>query len=459
MEKPSSSNVLKFAILSALGAFLFIFPIPTEDAFNIPLGLGIDWIGNALASVGGDDFSLASTIVLIITTLSIIGSAVAFIAKPKFITENETLKGVFMSSPLFMASKVIALILVWFIYFDMFSDNEVIGWFTSPWTGGVMMDIANTLIAVFLILGFTMPLITDFGLMEFIGVLIKKFIRALFTLPGRSAVNLLASWFGSSTAAIILTKTQHEKGFYTGREAAVICVNFSMVSVPFSFVISSVLDINHLFLMWYLVICITCLILAIILPRVWPLRGLEDTYVGGAPQWDEDAPKPEGVSGFSWAVKSASDRAGKATAGEFIKTGLNTYVNIFLDLIPLVLAWGILALVVFEETQIFQFLSMPFGWFMELLRIPGAMEYAPATIVGFLDMYLPAIVLGADATFEARFILGALSIVQIIYMTETGILIWKSKMPLGFFKILAIFLIRTIVALPIITLLTRLLVM
>ena len=96
------------------------------------------------------------------------------------------------------------------------------------------------------------------------------------------------------------------------------------------------------------------------------------------------------------------------------------------------------------------------GWFLQLFGIQGAMEFAPATLIGFLDMYLPAILL-ADAGdyLHTQLILGALSIVQIIYMTETGISILKSKMPLNFWKLFALFLIRTVIAIPILTLLIR----
>jgi len=61
------------------------------------------------------------------------------------------------------------------------------------------------------------------------------------------------------------------------------------------------------------------------------------------------------------------------------------------------------------------------------------------------------------APINTRFILGALSIVQIIYLAETGILILKSKIPLNIGHLAIIFIMRTVIALPIIVLLTRIL--
>ncbi len=445
---PTTSDILKFAIVSLIGSFLFIAPIPVGDAFNIPLGFAIDWLENSVFQVN-ENVNIAVWLLLAFVTISAVGTVLTLLIKPEF--KNQTLKNIFYTSPLYTISRLAGLVFVWMIYLEIGPE-----FISSPWTGGVMMDISAHLIAVFLVLGFAMPLLTDFGIMEFTGILISKIVRALFTLPGRSSINLMASWLGSSTAAIILTRGQHEKGFYTGRESAVISVNFALVSLPFSFVIANAIGIAQHFVVWYIIISITCVLLAIITPRIWPLRGLPDTYSEGVGQQiDENI--PENASPFQWAVKLAAKRAHSTSGKYVIVSGIDTYINIFMDLIPLVVAWGTISLALFEFTPIFQYISIPMGWFLQLFNIPGAMEFAPATLIGFLDMYLPAILLGAEGTpVITQFIIGALSVVQIIYMTETGILIAKSKMPLNVGKLFAIFMIRTLIAIPVITLLTNL---
>ena len=47
-----------------------------------------------------------------------------------------------------------------------------------------------------------------------------------------------------------------------------------------------------------------------------------------------------------------------------------------------------------------------------------------------------------------RFVVATVSVCQLIYMSEVGALIIKSKIPLGFFHIGGIFLIRTAISLP-----------
>jgi len=433
-------KTLKFVIVSAIGLFLFMAPIPTEDAFNIPLGFAIDWLENSVFT--GD---ITTWLLQGIVTISAIGSLITALFKIQF--KHQALQSVFNTSPLYFISRIVALFFVWGI---------APGFITSPFTGGVMMDISAHLIAVFLILGFAIPILTDFGIMEFMGILISKAVRVLFTLPGRSSVDLMASWFGSSLASIILTRGQHEKGYYTGREAAVICTNFAFVSLPFSFVVANAIGIESHFVLWYLIICVTCIVLALITPRIYPLRGLPDTYLDEVGQQIDEV-VPENISTFKYALQLASGRAERTRLSDIFKNGIDMYINIFFDLIPLILAWGTISLAIFEFTPIFQFISMPMGWFLQLFGIQGAMEFAPATLIGFLDMYLPAILL-ADASdyLYTQLILGALSIVQIIYMTETGISILKSKMPLNLWKLFVIFMIRTLIAIPILTLLIRL---
>ena len=452
---PKKKSTVKFAIMSVIGVFLFMVPIPDgQGAFNIPLGYAISWLGGVINSLEVNGFGLIFLLAALLVTVSFLGSVLAYIVKPAFIMNSEKLKGLFFCNIVYFVSKAVGVAVAWLVFLGAGPD-WLIGW----GGGRLMMELISSnsgLIAIFIIIGVAIPLLTDFGLMEFLGVLIKKVIRALFTLPGRSSIDLLGSWFSSSAASVIITRDQHERGFYTGREAAAICVNFTLVSLPFTFVVASTIDLTQYFALFYLVICVTAILLAVIMPRIWPLRGIKDEYLPEVgKQIDEEV--PGNTSLFGQATRLAGERAGKTGPAQVVKSGLSNWLNIFMDLIPVILAWGTIALIIESQTPVFQWLSWPFGQFLRLLQVEGAMAYAPATIVGFIDMYIPAILLGTDAPIQTRFILGALSIVQIVYMAETGILILKSKIPLHIGHLAIIFVMRTVFALPIIVLLTRLL--
>ncbi len=113
------------------------------------------------------------------------------------------------------------------------------------------------------------------------------------------------------------------------------------------------------------------------------------------------------------------------------------------------MALGTMALVLAEYTPIFKYLSYPFVPFLQLLQIPEAQAAAPAMIVGFADMFLPAVIGSGIESELTRFVIGVMSLTQLIYMSEIGILLLKSKIPLTFLQLFIIFLQRTIITLPI----------
>src|SRR5699024_4016856 len=138
--------------------------------------------------------------------------------------------------------------------------------------------LLTTLVAIFLFAGFVLPLLLDFGLLEMFGTLMRKIMRPIFTLPGRSSVDSLVSWLGDGTIGVMLTNKQYEDGFYTKREAAVIGTTFSLVSIDFAIVVLLELDLAHMFVPYYGTIIIAGLVAALIMPRIPPLSRKSDKH-------------------------------------------------------------------------------------------------------------------------------------------------------------------------------------
>ncbi len=101
-----------------------------------------------------------------------------------------------------------------------------------------------------------------------------------------------------------------------------------------------------------------------------------------------------------------------------------------------------------EFTPIMQWLSWPFIGLLELLQIPEAARAAPTMLVGFFDMFLPAAIGKAIESELTRFVICVVSLTQLIYMSEVGVLLLKSPLPLNFWNLVQIFLIRTLLILP-----------
>lgn len=440
----NTKNLLKFILGSAFGALMFLVPIPYNDSFTTLL----EFCKNFLKTLLGD------SLIYILTALVCVGSAMSvydYFCKPDWIRKNHYFSKAFSTTPFYLASKVLGAVVVCMVAFGFGPE-----FITTIDTGGTMVDLCCTLVCIVLSFSFLLPFLTDCGIMEFMGVILRPVVRPLFRVPGRASVDLIASWFGASNAAVILTREQYMKGFYTKREAGYIMTNFSLVSIPFCLLIADTIGIAHLFPSFYLSICIVGVVLAAILCRIPPISKLPDTYqekVGK--QLNEDVPDSKGL--LAHAVEISCKRAETFGIKNVVSGGMEVVMGMLFDLIPIVLSWGTVVLIIATYTPVFDWVSYPMGLYLQLLGVEEAFAVAPATLIGFTDMFIPALLIGGVESVKTKFIIGALSLVQIIYLTEVGAIIIKSEIPLNLWKLFILFLERTLIAIPCLVLLANLL--
>ncbi|QTC40680.1 YjiH family protein [Bacillus sp. V3] len=441
----TAKQYMKFWLPSLFGILLFLIPISVDGKVTIGLGVLADGLQAMIA-----DYIPA--IMTGIICLSALASLAVRFTDIQFFKKSPFLTALFDVTPFWLTLRWIGAA---FAIITFFKIGPQYIW--SEFTGGVVLyDLIPVLMVWFLFACLFMPLLLEFGLMDFFGTLVRNVMVPLFKLPGRSSIDALASWMGSGTVGVLLTTQQYEGGYYTKREAAVVATNFSIASIAFSLVIAKFLAIDHLFVQFYLTVVVTGVIAAIICPRIPPLSLKKETYyepVGK--QIEEDV--PEGVSNFRWGLETAVEKAAQVKSLRGVAgSGIKNVVDIWFALIPLVMAIGTVALVIAEFTPIFDYLSYPFVPFLELLQIPEAKAAAPAMIVGFADMFLPAVVGSGIKSELTRFVIGVMSLSQLIYMSEIGILLLKSKIPISFLQLFIIFLQRTIITLPVAALMAHL---
>ena len=444
-KKFSKSELLRFIIPSIIGLLLFVIPLPSRGNFSIGVGMMADWFK---ANYG----ELLPGFMTIVIALSGIITLLTVILKPKFITENEFLNELFNVTPLWLTFRIIGSVFVVLTYYEY--GIEMI---TSRATGGtILFDLLPTLATWFFFSGFLLPLLMDFGSMDYFGTIIRKVMRPLFKVPGRSAIDAIASWIGSGPVGVVITNKQYKQGYYTAKEASIISVCFSLVSLPFAVVVASFLKLEHVFLEFYGAICIASFIVAIILPRIRPLSRKSDEYHPSVGKQIEEE-VPEGRTISNYALEQGINRAKNAKSlPKLALDGIKTVVDVYFGLLPLVMAWGTISLIIAEYTPIFTWLSLPVVYLLQAMKIPAAAQAAPAIVVGFADMFLPSILV-ANVEFEmTRFIVGAISFTQLIYMTETGAIIVKSDIPLNMKDLFIIFVQRTLITLPIVAIIAHL---
>jgi nucleoside recognition membrane protein YjiH len=440
----SITDYLQFIIPSLIGIFLFVIPLSINGEFTIPVAVLANFVEGLLAVY----LPFIATIIMTATALL---SLQAKLVKPAYIVNSPFLDKLFRVTWVWQIARILGMI---FSILALFKVGPEAIW--SENTAGLLLfDLIPLLFSVFLFAGLFLPLLLDFGLLELCGALFTKVMRPLFKLPGRSSIDCLASWLGDGTIGVLLTNKQYEDGYYTQREAAIIGTTFSVVSITFTIVIISYLKLDNYFAPFYLTIVLAGLACAFISPRIPPLSKKPDTYYGDKEAIDEVV--PTNVSAFKWGLTNAVKQAKKnRNYANMLKSGMQNVFDMWLGVLPIVMAIGTIALIIAEYTPVFKILGAPFIPILEFMQIPEANEAAQTMVVGFADMFLPAIIGSGIESDMTRFVIGCISISQLIYMSEVGGLLLGSKLPVSFIDLVVIFLQRTIISLPIIVLMAHL---
>lgn len=433
----------KFLIPSLIGAFLFVLPVNENGNLTIPIAIAAHKL---LAMMG--DFTL-----LIIWAL-ISGSAVLTILHRTLgiscLKKDPKLNALFNVQGFWFWIRMIGFLFANMIYFDI-GPEFIIGNATG---GLVIHDLIPILVCVFLLAGVLLALLLNYGLLDFFGALLIKLMRPLFNLPGRSALDCVASWLGDGSIGVLLTSKQYEDGFYSKREATVIATTFSAVSITFSLVVISQVQLEHLFLPFYLVVTVAGIAAAVLVPKLPPLSRIPDTYNTAVPHREDI---PEGMTSAQYGLELALKKAENAPGiGAFLKEGLENVCEMWFGTLPVILAIGTIALIIAEYTPVFKILGIPFIPVYQLLQLPEAELASQTVIVGFADMFLPSVIASSIESEITRFVVAATSVTQLIYMSEIGSIIMGSKIPVSLPKLFIIFVERTVVTLPVIAFLAHL---
>lgn len=445
-EKVGWKSFLKFIVPSILGVLLLMTPFTVDGQTVVGVSLLSNWLNRSL-----QNFLSFPWLILICITISLALSFIYKATKASFIEENKLLKELADVHVFWIVVRLLGFIFAVCTIFEL--GPEMI-W--SEATGGlVLYDLLSSLFTIFLMAGFVLPFLTDFGLLEYVGVFLTKVMRPVFDLPGRSAVDCIASWVGDGTIGVALTSRQYEEGNYTEKEASVIATAFSAVSITFCLVVIENVGLSQYFVPFYFTVFVAGIACAWLTPKLPPLSWKKSTYLKESKALATES-LPEGKSLHAWAVELALDKAEENfSLKKFLESSFGTVLHMWLGVIPVIMAIGTLALVLAEHTPIFTYLGLPFIPLLELLKVQEAVAASQTLMVGFADMVVPSILAASIESAETRFIIASVSVVQLIYMSETGAVILGSKIPVKLHELFMIFMLRTLISLPIIILLAK----
>ena len=423
--------IIKFLFYSILGIIAFLAPVTIGGESSILMG--------HIKSIVIDGYSESIKYLIVFVSLITITGTVIGKIKKQF--KNPVLQELFICGPINGAVRIGGSIFFLMVHFGV-GPKAVL----DPNTGGMMAgDLLPSLMVTFCVGVILMPLLTSFGLVEFVGVLIAPFMRKVFKVPGYAAVDAIASFLGDGTIGIVVTDQQYQKGYYTQREAVIIATSFSIVGISFAAVVADFLKFSSIFIIFYSTIAISTVVAGVIIARL-PLKKFKDEYYVQGKVEEKD------IISFSLALRKAAAVAEKAREVEIIVDSIKKVAVLYITFIPVIMFMGTAGLIVAEYTNIFSIISMPLIPFLQLLGFSKevAESMAPSMIVGFSDMYLPSLLIESVKSDMARFVIGTLSFAQLIFLSETGMILVASKIGFTFWDALKFFVLRTIITFPVI---------
>lgn len=440
---------LRFAIPSAVGFFVFFWPVSYAGRRSIPLDAATHALGDVL---GAHAVPLVCTVCMLSALATVTWSwhygGSARIA-PAGRSLPALLAAIFVAPPAWAAIRVVggigAACYLW---------QAGPGWLIADSVAGsAIRDVGVPVTRIYIVSAVFLPFITDYGLMEFFGVLTRPFFQRAFRLPGRASLDALASWVSSGPVAILITLRQFESGYYTVREAVFISTNFHIVSVPFSLLVAEVSGIGAYYLPWYGSLVVVGIVTALLTRRLPPWTRLPDTYFGGSELSDaartDRSRQAESHAGSIWAraLHAAVEAAQRGLRpGALALDMLRNMAGTVLGLIGACVGTVLLANALLEHTLVFQWLSLPLVPAIRAMGLEAAA--APGFIIGFLDQFLVAVVASRLTDLHTKFVLASLSVAQIIYLSNVGIMLMRSSLRVRLRDLVGIFVVRTVICTP-----------
>lgn len=434
-----SGAMAKFVVTTLIGAFFFLVPVYV-GGWTIPFDVVVSYITDGVPGV-------VALYCLVVILASAALSVVAELQVREGIGVEAFDARYFKTGPAFLAFRILGGVFAAMIFFGVGPEAIL-----ADGTGGLMFNTLVASVAVIVPIGAVfITLFTAFGGLEFVGTLARPIMRPLFKVPGRAALDAIASYVGSYSIGLYVTNKMYNESRYSAREAAIVATCFSTVSLGFFAVVAATLDLLPYFPLIFLSTTVVMIFLAVILCRIPPLSLNRDEYVG-----EPIREKEYDGNLFRHAVEEAVERSSRARGVLVeLREGFVDGVKLTLVILPTILAIGLLAILLAENTPIFEWLGRPVEPLLTLLGLPDAGIIAPATLIGITEMFLPALLV-TEAAIAAKFFIAVLSLSQILFFSATIPLLLELDIPVRLVRdIIPLFLLRTIIAIPIIALITH----
>jgi len=433
----SNARLLFFATFLFGWAF-FLVPVSFQGKWTVPFDILITTLRQYFPG-GVSVYTLVLTVGGGLATVLVLRKAQNLEKIPQWLQE-------FRTSTWIAVFRVVGVLLA-LVYF---AGVEPQSW-KAVRIGNLIWNVLAVSVALIIPLGaMVVQLFVQYGGMEFMGVLARPLMKPLFRLPGRAALDALASWVGSYSVGLYITRTVFRRGGYSRRDVTIIATCFSTVSIGFVGVVAATLDLLHLFPLIVGIYFVSVVGLTAILVRIPPIsrKPHVDVHNQPLPEADEGASEGKRILARAWEAGVQQARQAPPLV-EGLKRAFGDGLVLAAGILSTIVSVGTLALVVAHFTPVFQWLGKPVAVVLQWLAVPGASTIAPAVLVEITEMYIPALLV-VDAPIAGRFFIAVLSVSQLIFFSSLGpmILDMFREVPITIGDLVALFVLRTVLLIP-----------
>jgi nucleoside recognition membrane protein YjiH len=424
-NKNTSKNLMKSIILTLLGFVIFAIKFPgSSDTILLKIIHTIQGVLSPYYSI----IILVFMIVVCALTLEVKLFKPSSLGRSPFIRKN------FNVSNIQVFFRLTSLL---FIVVFIFFKSPTFDFFNSA-SSEIILMCASLLIFV-TVANIFLPLLSDFGLAEFFEVMLDRFIKPVFKVPGNSLVNIFTSFFIGSSIGIYLTGTQYEKKLFSKQEAMKIIGTLTVPSIPTALIywslIGNMSDFFIFYMLMFLVFCTTGLIMV----RIPPLTRLDNEKT-------ERIQKISNKSKLKRAMDNAAKKAGVTRYS--LSENLLSIFSIFLSFIPFLITLGTMANIIIENTNLFELATYPYGWYLSLFKFKDPFLLGQTLILNTIDLLVPAIILKDLLSVKTQIMLSAITLNQLIYIS-TSLIVMSFKNLTDWKTLFLILLERVILVVPI----------
>ncbi len=438
----SASTWLKFLVLSAIGIFVFFINVPFNGSSNVPMLHIINTIKGAVPAKINEWLVMILCVSTVVTALWARSKDA-----PAWMKAHHPNDGWF-SWFTYISSAIFGVMII-------FNVGPV--FIIDPVVGMSSVNVCRDVVYSVVIAGGLVAFLTEFGLLEFLGILLEPIMRKCFRVPGKASIDALSSFVCAPSVGVMITNGLYKNKTYTQREAVTITTCFSVCSLGAFAFLSGMANCGAYYSPLILSALLIAFIMAAIMVRIPPTSRKKDVYIDGEAQTEEQRRVP-GYSGQT--VRNALDAGLERAEPSHISSVLNSLVSsaaFAQKVCAYVLSLSVIFLALANYTPVIRWLGVPVAPILSLLGLADVDLIAPSVLSGFFALSLPSTLLKGTAVSAASgFFVVLLSTSQIIFFTESANAMLESAIPVNFKDLLIIFLERTIILMPLCALVTHL---